>query len=50
MSKKIYIGAMTGTSHDAIDISFLSIGTTINLEYFHSIKFPKSLRLKVKKL
>jgi anhydro-N-acetylmuramic acid kinase len=50
MSKKIYIGAMTGTSHDAIDISFLSIGTKINLEYFHSIKFPKSLRLKVKKL
>ena len=50
MSKKIYIGAMTGTSHDAIDISFLSIGTKINLEYFHSIKFPKSLRLKIKKL
>lgn len=50
MSNKIYIGAMTGTSHDAIDISFISIDKKIKLEYFYSYKFPKPLRLKIKKL
>ena len=50
MGNKIYIGAMTGTSHDAVDISFISVGDNINLEFFHSIKIPKPLRLKIKKL
>jgi len=50
MSKNIFIGAMTGTSHDAVDVSLIKVGKKITLEYFHSKKFPKSLRLKIKNL
>ena len=41
---------MTGTSHDAVDVSLIKVGKKITLEYFHSKKFPKSLRLKIKNL
>ena len=47
MNKSIYIGAMSGTSHDAIDVSFISVDKNITLEFFYSYKLPKSLRLKI---
>ena len=42
MAKSIYIGAMTGTSCDAIDISFIAINKSIKLKFFHSAKIPKN--------
>ena len=50
MANKIYIGAMTGTSHDAVDVSLIKVGKNITLEFFYSKKIPKSLRLKIMKL
>ena len=50
MSNKIYIGAMTGTSHDAVDVSFIKVGKEITLEYFHTKKISKPLRQKIKNL
>ena len=47
VNKSIYIGAMSGTSHDAIDVSFISVDGSINLEFFYSYKLPKSLRVKI---
>jgi len=47
MNKSIYIGAMSGTSHDAIDVSFISVDKSITLEFFYSHKLSKSLRLKI---
>ena len=47
MNKSIYIGAMSGTSHDAIDVSFISVDKNITLEFFYSYKLPKLLRLKI---
>ena len=41
MTKSIYIGAMTGTSCDAIDISFITVNKSIKLKFFHSAKIPK---------
>ena len=38
MDKTIYIGAMSGTSHDAIDVSIVDIKKTIVLKYFYSQK------------
>ena len=31
MNKSIYIGAMSGTSHDAIDVSFINDDKAISL-------------------
>ena len=42
MSKNIFIGAMTGTSHDAVDVSLIKVGKKITLEYFHSKKLQHS--------
>tara|TARA_B110000305_G_C19436153_1_gene639090 strand:+ start:485 stop:1588 length:1104 start_codon:yes stop_codon:yes gene_type:complete len=43
-NKKIYIGAMSGTSHDAVDVSLISVnGKKITLNAFDSIKIPKNL-------
>lgn len=47
MSNQIYVGAMSGTSHDAIDVSFISIEKNIKLEFFYSYKLSKSLKLKI---
>jgi anhydro-N-acetylmuramic acid kinase len=42
--KKLYIGAMSGTSHDAIDVSLVSVNKkAIQLDGFESIKMPKNL-------
>ena len=35
-SKNIYIGAMSGTSYDAIDVSIIKIEKNITLESFYS--------------
>ena len=41
---KQYIGAMSGTSHDAVDVSLVSITKrNINLDAFDSVKIPKNL-------
>jgi len=50
VGKSIYIGAMTGTSCDAIDISFVSINKTIQLEFFHSARMPKKTQTEIKDL
>jgi anhydro-N-acetylmuramic acid kinase len=43
-NSKLYIGAMSGTSHDAVDVSLISITKkNIKLEAFNSIKIPKNL-------
>ena len=50
MAKSIYIGAMTGTSCDAIDISFIAINKSIKLKFFHSAKIPKKIQTEIKDL
>ena len=50
MTKSIYIGAMTGTSCDAIDISFIAINKSIKLKFFHSAKIPKKTQTEIKDL
>lgn len=50
MTKSIYIGAMTGTSCDAIDISFITVNKSIKLKFFHSAKIPKKIQTEIKDL
>ena len=47
MNKSIYIGAMSGTSHDAIDVSIVEIKKEVSLLYFYSHKFSTSLKEKI---
>ena len=47
-NKKFYVGAMTGTSHDAIDVSIIEIQKNIELKYFYSKKFSSKIRAKIK--
>ena len=49
-NKNIYIGAMSGTSHDAIDVSILKIEKDVTLEFFHSKRIPNSLRTRIKNI
>ena len=49
-NKKIYIGAMSGTSHDAIDVSILKIEKDITLDFFHSKRIPNSIRTRIKNI
>ena len=49
MDKTIYIGAMSGTSHDAIDVSIVDIKKAIVLKYFYSQKIPPALNKKIRK-
>ena len=44
MNKKIYIGAMSGTSHDAVDVSIIEVNNNIKLKYFYSSKIPTRLK------
>ena len=47
---KLYIGAMSGTSHDAVDVSLVSITKrNINLDAFDSVKIPKNLSDEISK-
>lgn len=48
MSKKFYVGAMSGTSHDAVDVSIIEINSGINLRYFYSQKIPARLKTKIR--
>ena len=48
-NKKFYVGAMTGTSHDAIDISFIDIEKNISLKYFYSKKMPTYIKTEIKR-
>lgn len=50
MSKTIYVGAMSGTSHDAIDVSIIDVEKTIALKFFYSQKIPSSIQEKIKQL
>ena len=47
-NKKFYVGAMTGTSHDAIDVSIIKIQKNIELKFFYSKKFSSKIRAKIK--
>ena len=47
MNKTIYIGAMSGTSHDAIDVSIIEIKNKVNLSYFYTHKFSTTLKEKI---
>ena len=49
-SKNIYIGAMSGTSHDAIDVSIIEAEENITLKSFYSKKLPISIRLRIKNI
>ena len=42
--KKIFIGTMSGTSHDGIDICSLKVTNQISLLKFSSFKYPRQLR------
>lgn len=48
MNKKIYIGAMSGTSHDAVDVSIIEVNNNIKLKYFYSSKIPTRLKEKIR--
>ena len=48
--KNIYIGAMSGTSHDAVDVSILKIEKDITLNFFYSKRIPNSLRTRIKNI
>ena len=50
MNKKYYIGAMSGTSFDAIDVSVIRIQDGISLEFFHSKKIPSQIKSKIRSL
>jgi len=49
-SDKIFIGTMSGTSHDAIDICALKITNQISLLNFCSFKYPSALRENISKV
>ena len=48
-SDKIFIGTMSGTSHDGIDICALKIANQISLLKFSSFKYPTKLREDISK-
>ena len=48
-SDKIFIGTMSGTSHDGIDICALKVNRQISLLKFSSFKYPQRLRQAISK-
>ncbi len=44
---KLYIGTMSGTSYDGIDVCAISVRKKINLIHFSSFKYPPKLRKKI---
>ena len=46
-SNKIFIGTMSGTSHDGIDVCAIETSNQINLLKFDSFKYPKKLRANI---
>ena len=49
-SNKIFIGTMSGTSHDGIDICAIETSNRIRLLNFGSFKYPKKLRRNISKI
>ena len=49
-SDKIFIGTMSGTSHDGIDICALKVTGQVNLLNFCSFKYPPKLRENISKV
>ena len=50
-NKNIYIGAMSGTSHDAIDVSITEIEKDITLKsFFLTKRIPNSVRMRIKNI
>ena len=49
-SDKIFIGTMSGTSHDGIDICAIETSNRIRLLNFGSFKYPKKLRTNISKI
>ena len=47
MNNNIYVGAMSGTSHDSVDVSFIEVINSIKLKAFHSKKISSSMQLKI---
>jgi len=44
---KLYIGTMSGTSYDGIDVCAISVRKKIDLIHFSSFKYPPKLRKKI---
>jgi anhydro-N-acetylmuramic acid kinase len=44
---KLYIGTMSGTSYDGIDVCVISVRKKIDLVHFSSFKYPPKLRKKI---
>ena len=44
---KLYIGTMSGTSFDGIDVCAISVRKKIDLVHFSSFKYPPKLRKKI---
>ena len=49
-SDKIFIGTMSGTSHDGIDICAIGTSNRVRLLNFGSFKYPKKLRTNISKV
>lgn len=49
-SDKIFIGTMSGTSYDGIDICAIETSNRIRLLNFNSFKYPKKLRTNISKI
>ncbi len=47
MNKNIYVGVMSGTSHDSVDVSFIEVMNSIKLKAFHSKKISSSMQIKI---
>lgn len=51
MNKNIYIGAMSGTSHDAVDVSIIEIlNNRVELKYFYSLRVHAKLKTKIRNI
>ena len=49
-SDKIFIGTMSGTSHDGIDICAIETSNRIRLLNFDSFEYSKKLRTNISKI
>ena len=47
---KIYIGTMSGTSHDGIDICAIKVSNQVSLLKFSSYKYPVRLKREISRV